>query len=66
MPKMKTRSAAKKRFRVSANGKVRRRTTNSRHNLGKKTRKQKRAFRDDRLVADSDMNSVKQMLPGQF
>ena len=44
MPKMKTRSAAKKRFKVTGTGKIFRRPTMRSHNLEHKSSKQKRKF----------------------
>ena len=53
MPKMKTHSGAKKRFKVTANGKVRGRHAFSSHILEKKSPKRKRDFRqaDDRSTS---------------
>ena len=45
MPKMKTRSAAKKRFKVTGTGKIMRRPTMRSHNLGHKSSKKKREVR---------------------
>ncbi len=45
MPKMKTKSGAKKRFRVRPGGTVKRGQAIKRHNLNKKTTKTKRQFR---------------------
>ena len=66
MPKMKTKSAAKKRFKVSANGKLMHKSTGSRHNMEHKTRKRKRQFRKDHAVAASDMPGVKKLLGSYF
>ena len=41
MPKMKTKSGAKKRFRVTASGKIKRSHAGKNHNLTKKARKRK-------------------------
>ena len=62
MPKTKTRSAAKKRFKVTGGGKIVRRPTMRSHNLGKKSSKRKRGFGLDREVARSDYKALKQML----
>jgi large subunit ribosomal protein L35 len=62
MPKMKTKSAAKKRFKVTATGKLMHKNTGSRHNMEHKTRKRKRQFRKDQAVAASDYQSVKDLL----
>jgi large subunit ribosomal protein L35 len=50
MPKMKTRKAAKKRFRLTAKGHVKRKLAYRSHILTKKTTKRKRHLRKDRLV----------------
>jgi large subunit ribosomal protein L35 len=62
MPKMKTKSAAKKRFKVSATGKLMHKNTGSRHNMEHKSRKRKRKFRKDQDVASSDYQAVKSLL----
>jgi len=62
MPKMKTRRAAKKRFKISASGKISHKKVNSRHNLEHKTRKAKRAFRKDHEIAAVEVPAIKRML----
>ena len=62
MPKMKTNSSAKKRFKVTATGKIKRKHAYKRHILTKKTTKQKRRLRNSGLVHEADMNNVKAML----
>jgi large subunit ribosomal protein L35 len=62
MPKTKTSSSAKKRFKVTAGGKLLRRRAMKSHNLTKKTSKRKRGFRKDTPVAGVDGAAVKQML----
>ena len=42
MPKLKTKKAAAKRFKVTGTGKVKRNKSNTQHILGKKSRKRKR------------------------
>jgi len=59
MPKMKTNASAKKRFKVTATGKIKRKHAFKRHILTKKTTKQKRALRHAGLVHESDMKNVK-------
>jgi large subunit ribosomal protein L35 len=54
MPKLKTKSGAKKRFKVTGTGKN--------HILTKKETKQKRRLGSKGLVNKSDMNSVRDML----
>ncbi len=62
MPKMKTNSSAKKRFRVTGTGKVKRAKAFKNHILTKKSTKRKRALGNDAIVNDSDMSNVKFML----
>ena len=62
MPKTKTSSSAKKRFKVSGAGKLLRRHAMKSHNLEKKSPKRKRSFRKDAGVAGSDARSVKKLL----
>ncbi|MBN1601002.1 MAG: 50S ribosomal protein L35 [Chitinispirillaceae bacterium] len=50
MPKMKSRSAARKRFKLTANNHVKRKKANKSHILNKKTRKRKRELRKTTLV----------------
>ena len=64
MPKMKTRKAAAKRFRITKKGKILRRHTKMRHLLSAKNKKKKRHLRKKGLVAKSDHARVKQMLAG--
>ena len=63
MPKMKTKSSAKKRFRVRPGGTVKRGQAFKRHILTKKTTKNKRQLRGAVTVHDSDMGSIAKMLP---
>jgi len=51
MPKMKTHSATKKRFRLTAGGKIVRRKAFKSHILEKKSAKRKRGFRKNDLVS---------------
>jgi large subunit ribosomal protein L35 len=62
MPKMKTNSSAKKRFQVTASGKVKRKQAFKRHLLGAKSKKQKLRLTHNALVHPSDMSNVKFML----
>jgi large subunit ribosomal protein L35 len=65
MPKMKTKSAAKKRFRVRPGGTVKRGQAFKRHILTKKTTKNKRHLRGSAAVHSTDMGRMAQMLPGR-
>ena len=62
MPKMKTRSSVKKKFKVTAGGKILRRPAMRSHNLEKKSSKRKRGFRKDREVIGGDRSAIKKML----
>ncbi len=62
MPKMKSRSSAKKRFTLTGSGKVKRATAYRSHILTSKTTKRKRKLRGPHLVAKSDERNVKIML----
>ncbi|MDI1260379.1 50S ribosomal protein L35 [Aquabacterium sp.] len=64
MPKMKTKSSAKKRFRVRPGGTVKRGSAFKRHILTKKSTKTKRQLRGITSVHETNMSSVAQMLPG--
>ena len=63
MPKMKTKSSAKKRFRVRPGGTVKRGQAFKRHILTKKTTKNKRHLRGIVNVHSGDMGSIANMLP---
>jgi large subunit ribosomal protein L35 len=62
MPKMKTHSSAKKRFKVTGSGKIKRFQANTSHLMRKKTKKQKLRLRDSALVSKADEKRVKMML----
>lgn len=62
MPKLKTNSGAKKRFKPTATGKIKRAKAYKSHILTKKTTKRKRKLRDSTLLASPDMNRVKRLL----
>ena len=62
MPKMKTKSGAKKRFTLTGTGKIKRKHAYKSHILTKKTTKQKRNLTHITLVSSADMNRVKDML----
>ncbi|MDD6252065.1 MAG: 50S ribosomal protein L35 [Ruminococcus sp.] len=65
MPKIKTHSGAKKRFKLSKNGKVIRAHANKRHILNKKTTKRKRGLRKNVVADATNVNQVKRLLPYQ-
>ena len=63
MHKIKTNSGAKKRFKLSKNGKVKRAKAFRNHMLNCKTTKRKRKLRQAGLVSDSETKRVMRMLP---
>ena len=62
MPKIKTNFGAKKRFKLTGTGKVKRKHAYKSHILTKKTTKQKRNLTYSALVSSSDEKRVKAML----
>ena len=62
MPKQKTASGAKKRFKLTAGGKLMRRHAMKSHILEKKSSKRKRSFGRLHPVAKADVPAVKKML----
>ncbi|MBE7067342.1 MAG: 50S ribosomal protein L35 [Clostridia bacterium] len=63
MPKVKTHSASKKRFKVTATGKVKMSNACRRHRLVSKPRKAKNQHKMPTFAASSDAARVKKMLP---
>ena len=62
MPKVKTNSSAKKRFKVTGTGKITHQKSYKRHILTKKSKKRKRALRIDGTVSKPNMDFVKRLL----
>jgi large subunit ribosomal protein L35 len=62
MPKQKTNSSTKKRFKLTRTGKVLRRHAMKSHNLEKKSAKRKRSFRRDIGLDESDAREVRRLL----
>jgi large subunit ribosomal protein L35 len=62
MPKMKTNSSAKKRFKLTGTGKIKRKHAFKSHILTKKSTKRKRALTNFTTVDSADMKNVKAML----
>ena len=62
MPKMKTKSGAKKRFKLTGSGKIKRKHAFKSHILTKKETKQKRNLTKSGLVHKSDLKNVKLQL----
>ena len=62
MPKMKSHSGAKKRFKVTANGKLRGRHAMTSHIRVKKNAKRQRRLAEPLVVSDADRPRVKELL----
>ncbi len=62
MPKLKTRSGATKRFKLTGTGKLKRNHANHGHILTKKTRKLKRELRSSTIVSKVDTPRIKKMM----
>ena len=62
MPKQKTNSGAKKRFKVTGAGRLLRRHAMKSHNLEKKSAKRRRGFSRDHAVDGSDEREVRRLL----
>jgi large subunit ribosomal protein L35 len=63
MPKIKTHSGAKKRFKISKNGKVIRAHANKSHILNKKTTKRKRGLRQTVATDKTNTAQIKRLIP---
>ena len=62
MPKVKTSSAAKKRFKLTGTGKIKRQHAYHSHILTKKTKKQKRNLTKVSIVDKANLNSIRELL----
>jgi len=63
MPKIKTNRSAAKRFKKTKTGKLKKRSANRGHVLGKKKRKRKRALRKSGYVSKADEKKIRRLLP---
>ena len=63
MPKLKTKSGAKKRFKLTASGKVRGNQAGKQHGMIKRTNKFIRNTRGTQILQDCDARIVKKFLP---
>ncbi len=63
MPKMKTAKGAAKRFRMTARRKIKREKAFANHILTKKSQSRKRNLRKPSLIADSDYDRIRRLLP---
>ena len=62
MPKMKTKSSAKKRFKITGSGKIKRKHAFKSHILTKKSTKRKRNLTKATLVSKADVKNIKLQL----
>ena len=62
MSKLKNHSSAKKRFKVTGSGKIKRKHAFKNHILTKKSKKRKLKLTHSTLVNDSDLGSIKKQL----
>jgi large subunit ribosomal protein L35 len=62
MPKMKTKSSAKKRFKLTGTGKIKRKHAFKSHILTKKSKKRKLKLTHSGLDHESDVKSIKMQL----
>ncbi|WP_067172183.1 50S ribosomal protein L35 [Microtetraspora niveoalba] len=62
MPKMKTHSGAKKRFRLTGSGKIVRRRANRKHLFEHKPSTRTRRLEGDVIVSDADAKKIKKLL----
>ena len=63
MPKLKTKSGAKKRFRFTASGKVKAGQTGKRHGMIKRSNEQIRELRGTRVLSDSETQRIRRWMP---
>lgn len=63
MPKMKTHSGAKKRFKLSKTGKVKRSHAFASHILTKKSTKRKRGLRKGAYADETNAPAIRKMIP---
>jgi large subunit ribosomal protein L35 len=62
MPKQKTHSGAKKRFKLTGSGKIMKQQAGMRHNLEVKSTDRKRRLNTDQVIAPADVKSIKKLL----
>ena len=63
MPKMKSNSGAKKRFKKTASGKLKRKHAFKNHILTKKSKKRKLKLRHFSVVHEADQDRIERLLP---
>ncbi len=63
MPKLKTKSGAKKRFKITAKGRIKSTQAGKRHGMRKRTKSQLREQRGTTMLSESDKKTVGRFLP---
>jgi large subunit ribosomal protein L35 len=63
MPKLKTKSGAKKRFRLTASGKIKAGQAGKRHGMIKRSNEQIRTLRGTEVLSPSETQRVKRWMP---
>ena len=63
MPKLKTNKSAAKRFKITKNGKIKKRSANRGHILGKMSRKRKRKLRQSSYLDKVEEKKIRRLLP---
>lgn len=63
MPKLKTNKAAAKRFKITKTGKIKKRSANRGHILGKMSRKRKRKLRQSSYLDKVEVRKIRRLLP---
>ena len=63
MPKQKTKSAVKKRFKITASGNIKYQSAGTRHILSNKSRKRKRKLRGTKVIDKTDLARVHNCMP---
>ena len=66
MPKMKTNSAAAKRFKVTGGGKVRRGKAGLSHMMRGKSANRRRKLRKNGIVSDTHQGHIERLMPYAF
>ncbi len=62
MPKQKTHSGAKKRFKITGTGKLKKQQAGMRHNLEKKSSRRTRRLNQDQVLSKADTKVAKKLL----
>jgi len=62
MPKQKTHSGSKKRFKITGSGKIKKQQAGMRHNLEHKSSRVTRRLNRDQIISGNDLRTVKKLL----